>query len=164
MCAQLAPGTCERARLGFRPRRRAAPLILYFDTSALVKLVVVEPGSELVAELWGTRLRAASSILSYPEGRAALAAADRGRRLSSTGYARAREEFESLQSELALVGIDGQLARAAGELAAEHELRGYDAVHLASALALGTDVTLVSWDADLRRAAAQRGCAVAPAG
>jgi predicted nucleic acid-binding protein len=115
-----------------------------------------------VAELWGTRLRAASSILCCPEGRAALAAAHRGRRLSTAGYARAREELESLQSELALVGIDGQLARGAGELAEAHELRGYDAVHLASALALGSDITLVSWDADLRRAAAQRGCAVAP--
>jgi predicted nucleic acid-binding protein len=115
-----------------------------------------------VAELWGTRLRAASSLLCYPEGRAALAAAHRGRRLSTTGYGRAREEFESLQSELALVGIDGQLARGAGELAEEHKLRGYDAVHLASALALGTDITLVTWDEDLKRAAAQRGCAVAP--
>jgi predicted nucleic acid-binding protein len=123
--------------------------------------VIVEPGSELVAELWGTRLRAASSILCYPEGRAALAGAHRGRRLSITGYGRAREEFESLQSELALVGIDGQLARGAGELAEEHKLRGYDGVHLASALALGVDVTLVTWDEDLRRAAARRGCAVA---
>jgi predicted nucleic acid-binding protein len=115
-----------------------------------------------VAELWGTRLRAASSILCYPEGRAALAAAHRGRRLSTAGYGRVREELESLQSELALVGIDGQLARTAGELAEAHRLRGYDAVHLASALALGTDVTLVTWDQDLKRAAAQRGCAVTP--
>lgn len=125
--------------------------------------MVVEPGSDLVAKLWGTRLRAASSILCYPEGRAALAAARRGRRLSAPGYGRAREEFESLQGELVLVGIDGQLARRAGELAEEHELRGYDAVHLASALALGADTTLVTWDQDLKRAAAQSGCAVAPA-
>lgn len=123
--------------------------------------MIVEPGSELVAELWGTRLAAASSILFYPEGRAALAGAHRGRRLSGTGYGRAREEFESLQSELVLVGIDGQLARVAGELAEEHKLRGYDAVHLASALALGADITLVTWDEDLKRAAAQLGCAVA---
>lgn len=115
-----------------------------------------------MAELWGARLAAASSILCYPEGRAALAGAHRGCRLSATGYGRAREEFESLQSELVLVGIDGQLARGAGELAEEHKLRGYDALHLASALALGTDITLVTWDEDLKRAAAQRGCAVAP--
>ena len=117
-----------------------------------------------MAELWGTRLRVASSLLSYPEGRAALAAARRGRRLSATGYAQARQEFESQQGELVLVGIDGPLARRAGELAEEYELRGYDAVHLASALALDTDTTLVTWDEDLRRAGAQSGCAIAPAG
>jgi predicted nucleic acid-binding protein len=116
-----------------------------------------------VAELWGTRLQAASSILCYPEGRAALAAARRARRLSAKGYGRACEEFESLQSELVQIGVDGPLARQAGELADELALRGYDAVHLASALALGADTTLVSWDEDLKRAAAQRGCAVAPA-
>ena len=126
--------------------------------------MIIEHGSGLVAELWGTRLRAASSILSYPEGRAALAAARRGGRLSTRGHARAREEFESLQNELLLVGIDAPLTRQAGELAEEFALRGYDTVHLAAALALGTDTTLVSWDEDLRRAAAQSGCAVAPAG
>jgi predicted nucleic acid-binding protein len=126
--------------------------------------VVVEDGSELVAELWATRHRAASSILSYPEGRAALAAARRGGRLSADGHGRAHEEFESLQSELVLVGIDVPLARAAGQLAEEFGLRGYDAVHLATALALGSATTLISWDGDLRRAAGQRGCAVAPAG
>ena len=116
-----------------------------------------------MAELWGTRLRAASSILCYPEGRAALAAARRVRRLSATGYARALEEFESLQGELLLVGIDGPLARQAGGLAEERALRGYDSIHLASALALGTDTTLVTWDENLKRAAAHSGCAVAPA-
>lgn len=116
-----------------------------------------------MAELWGTRLRAAASILCYPEGRAALAAARRARRLSPKAYGRARDEFEALQSELMLVGLDGQLARRAGELAEQLELRGYDAVHLASAFALGADTTVVTWDEDLKRAAAQSGCAVAPA-
>ncbi len=116
-----------------------------------------------MAELWGTPLLAASSILFYPEGRAALAAARRARRLSAAGYGRAREEFESLQPELALVGVDDQLAGRAGELAEALGLRGYDAVHLASALVLGADTTVVSWDEDLRRAAAESGCAVAPA-
>ena len=35
---------------------------------------------------------------------------------------------------------------------------------LASGLALGADTTLVTWDEELKRAAAQSGCAVAPAG
>ena len=126
--------------------------------------MIIEEGSELVAELWSSRHRATSSILSYPEGRAALAAARRGGRLSASGFGRARAEFESLHSELLLVGVDAALARQAGQLAEELELPGYDAVHLASALALGSDPALVSWDEDLRRAATESGCAVAPAG
>ena len=116
-----------------------------------------------MAELWALRYPAASSILAYPEARAALAAAHRGDRLSAEGYRQARGEFESLQSELLLIGIDGQLARHAGRLAEEFALRGYDAVHLASALAFGADTTVVTWDQDLGRAAVRVGCAVAPA-
>jgi uncharacterized protein len=59
--------------------------------------------------------------------------------------------------------VDAQLARDAGELAERFSLRGYDAVHLASALSAGGPVTLVTWDEDLKRAAARSGCAVAPA-
>lgn len=124
---------------------------------------MLEPGSEVASELWGSSLRAASSILCYPEGRAALAGALRARRLSATAHARALEEFESLHDELMLVGIDRELARQAGGLAQQYELRGFDAVHLACALALGAEVALVTWDEELRRAAAQSGCALGPA-
>jgi hypothetical protein len=72
------------------------------------------------------------------------------------------DDFESLQGELSLIGIDAQLAHEAGRLAEKFALRGYDAVHLASALAAGEAITLVSWDEDLRRAAAHNGCALAP--
>ncbi|MGH2903307.1 MAG: type II toxin-antitoxin system VapC family toxin [Solirubrobacteraceae bacterium] len=137
--------------------------MLYFDTSALVKLVIVEDGSELVSELWATPYPATSSILSYPEARAALAAALRGGRLSVAAHRRALEDFESLQDELSLIGIDAGLARQAGQLAEKFALRGYDAVHLASALSTGELVTLVSWDHDLRHAATENGCAIAPA-
>ena len=122
--------------------------------------MIVEAGSEIVAELRSAPVAAASSILSYPEGRAALADARRGGRLGAAAHRRARDEFEALQSEMLLVGVDGQLARGAGELAETLGLRGYDAVHLASALALYTDVTFVSWDEDLRLAAARSGCGV----
>lgn len=107
--------------------------------------------------------RVASSIVSYPEGRAALGAARRAGRMTANGYRQALEDFEAAQSELLLVGIDQSLARHAGELADDLGLRGYDAVHLASALALGADTTLVTWDDALRRAAMRSGCAVAPA-
>ena len=128
-----------------------------------MKLVVIEDGSALAAELWATRHRAASSMLSYPEGRAALAAARRAGRLSSSAHSRALEDFEAAHSELLAIGVDTALARHAGELAEDLELRGYDAFHLASALAFGADTTVVTWDQDLGRAAVRVGCAVAPA-
>lgn len=124
-----------------------------------------EDGSDLAAELWSVGQPAVSSILSYPEGCAALALARRSGRLSSRAHTRALEDFEELHRELLIVGVDQALARHAGELAGELGLRGYDAVHLASALALVIDdVTVVTWDRDLGSAAAHSGCPVAPPG
>jgi predicted nucleic acid-binding protein len=114
------------------------------------------------AELWATSHPAISSILCYPEGCAALAAARRGVRLTVNTHRQALQDFEAIQGELSLIGIDARLAREAGRLAEKFALRGYDAVHLASALSAGEAVTLVSWDEELRRAARQNGCAVAP--
>ncbi len=122
-----------------------------------------EDGSELAAQLWNVRHPAASSILAYPEGRAALASARRAGRLTPTGYRQALEDFEAAHSELVVVGIDDRLARHAGQVAEELGLRGYDAVHLASSLALGPDTTVITWDVDLNRAANDSGLAVAPA-
>jgi predicted nucleic acid-binding protein len=62
-----------------------------------------------------------------------------------------------------VLGVDLELAGEAGRLAEEHGLRGYDAVHLASALAL-KETTMVTWDGDLRAAAAREGLDLAPAG
>jgi len=128
-----------------------------------VKLAVVEEGTELATELWETPATAASSLLSYPEGRAALGAARRAGRLTTKAYREALEDFESTHAELLLLGVDPPLAREAGELAADLGLRGYDGVHLASALALGGDTTVVTWDGQLARAAIESGCGVAPA-
>jgi predicted nucleic acid-binding protein len=128
----------------------------------LIKLIVIEPGSGVAAELWNDQ-PAVSSILAYPEGRAALAAARRGRRLTPRAHAQALAEFEALNDEMALVGIDADLAHRAGDLADKLKLRGHDAVHLASALALGDASTVVvTWDGELSRAAAAAGLAVAP--
>jgi len=79
-------------------------------------------------------------------------------------HIRALADFEDVVSDLALIGVDEPLARNAGALAEEFELRGYDAVHLATALALSeNEPTLVTWDGDLAEAANEAGLPVAPA-
>jgi len=84
--------------------------------------------------------------------------------LTARARDRAVAELEALNAELVVVGVDEALAQRAGRLADERALRGYDAVHLASALALGPRNTiLVTWDHGLSNAAADEGLAVAPA-
>jgi len=128
----------------------------------LVKLVVVEDGSDQAAKLWGSAYPAASSILAYPEGRAALAAARRIGRLGKGAHKKALVDFEGLYADLVTIGVDQELSRGAGEHAEHLGLRGYDAVHLATALELGDEeVVLVTWDRDLARAAECVGLGIA---
>jgi uncharacterized protein len=115
----------------------------------------------LAAKLWDSSYPAASSILAYPEGRAALAAARRLDRLGDEEHREALAAFEEVYAELSAVGVDEQLARRAGGCAEQLGLRGYDAVHLATALELGDEeVVLVTWDGDFTDAALRAGLGV----
>lgn len=116
----------------------------------------------MAAELWDSAHPAASSILAYPEGRAALAAARRLERLGANEHRKALAAFEEIYAELVTIGVDQELAVRAGEYAEDLGLRGYDAVHLATALELGDEeVVVVTWDRDLARATEQVGLGVA---
>lgn len=62
-----------------------------------------------------------------------------------------------------MIGIDGPLARAAGDLAEQHGLRGYDAVHLASAIAVeDPGLVMATWGGDLAAAAGAHEYVVVP--
>ncbi len=129
-----------------------------------MKLVFDEPGSELAAELWDRSESVVSSQLLYPEARAAAAAAHRMGRIDSATLDRAVDAIDALVAQVGIIGLDTDLAHAAGELAQAHGLRGYDSVHLATALSVHTDALLLAtWDRDLARAALAAGCSVAPA-
>lgn len=106
--------------------------------------------------MWDDAELVVASRLVYPEARAAIAAAARARRIS--GEVDVVDALDDVYAELRVIAIDEALARAAGELASRHALRGYDAVHLASALAVeADDVVLVTWDDDLGDAARATG-------
>ena len=126
----------------------------YFDTSAFVKLFVDEPGSEEAARIWSRAQLSVSSRLLYPEARAALTATARAGRVSREGLPALREELEGLWRDVVRIEVTAPLAARAGDLAEGHGLRGYDAVHLASALEIDDDDTvLVTGDARLARTA-----------
>jgi predicted nucleic acid-binding protein len=120
-----------------------------------VKLFVEEADSWAVVTLWDDAERRFSSRLLYPESRAALASAQRLERIDQAHAAGARAELERLWAGLEEITLTTELARRAGDVASELALRGYDAVHLASAEAvLDEDGVLVA--ADVRLAAAAR--------
>lgn len=103
-----------------------------------------------------------STRLLYPEARAALAAATRDRRVSPGRVPVLREKLEALTRDIAYVEVTPALAARAGDLAEEHCLRGYDAVHLSSALEIdATDTILVTGDGRLAQAAQALGLTTA---
>lgn len=115
-----------------------------------------EPGSDIAAELWDRADVVASNQLIYPEAHAAAAAAHRGGRIDARTLRSAVRSIDDLCEELDVIGLDVVLARAAGELAERHALRAYDAVHLASAIAIeDPDLVMATWDRDLAAATAQ---------
>jgi uncharacterized protein len=137
----------------------------YFETSAIVKLVMIEEGWDRADVLWDSSDLLATSRLSYTEARAALAAARRSGRLTSRGLEQAKDALEARFEELDQVEVTANIVRSAAELAEQHGLRGYDAVHLASALALETsELILVTWDSDLARAGRRVGFDLAGTG
>jgi predicted nucleic acid-binding protein len=133
-------------------------VIAYFDTSAVVPLLIAESGSARAASLWAGADRVVSVRLIYPETRAALAQAERLGRLTARQLRDALAAFDSLFEEIDLVEVDDALARRAGELAEARQLRGYDAVHLAAADRVhDPDVVVVAGDGALLDAATAEG-------
>lgn len=138
--------------------------LVYFDSSALVKLVLDEVGSDLTATLWNGCDAALSSRLAYPEVCAALASAGRNHDLTEAEATDTIGAWETFWVSMRPVELSGLVEQSAGALAARHGLHGADAVHLASALALGTrDLTVAVWDRRLHSGALAAGLAVAPA-
>jgi uncharacterized protein len=137
-------------------------VIAYFDTSAVVPLLIAEPGSARATSLWDGADRVVSVRLLYPETRAALAQAERLGRLTARQLRGAVTEFDSLFEVIDLVEVDHPLAVRAGELAEARRLRGYDAIHLAAAERVrDPDVVVIAGDGALLDAAAAEGMAVA---
>ena len=141
-------------------------MIVYFDSSALVKRYIAEPASAHVETLVAEASVAATSLITRAEVAAALAKAVRLNWLTHDVAARALKAFQQHWSVLFRLNIrEATIERAEG-LAWEQGLRGYDAVHLASALlwqsGLSERVTLATFDRQLWDAAQLVGLEVWP--
>ena len=137
--------------------------LVYFDSSALVKLVVEEAGSDLAAELWDGCDAALSIRLAYPEVRAALAASGRNHDLDEDNLAAAEEAWEEYWAAIRPVELTAAVEHHAGQLTRLYSLRGADSVHLASALAIGDpQLVFAVWDQRLHAGVRAADLQVAP--
>lgn len=140
-------------------------MILYLDTSALLKLYVVEEGRELVELAVDEATVIATSSVAYAEARASLARKHREGVFSDDELREAVAALEEDWQIFETLAATENATRLAGNLAEEHALRGFDAIHLASALLIRTatleeagegaeDTTrFLSFDGDLNQAA-----------
>lgn len=136
-------------------------MVVYLDTSAVVKRYVMEAGSEAVRALVREAQATVTALVTRAEVVAALARARRMGRLTAEEADRARQTFEAEWDDFVRVQMTEQLAAQAASFAWTYGLRGYDAVHLASAVFWQTQspfaILLATYDRELWEAARRVG-------
>ena len=134
-------------------------MFLYLDTSSLVKLYVEEDGSSVVAALVRDAEVTATSIISYAEARAAFARRFRERAFTPAEHNRIKRSFDEDWGNYLILNITNDMIRIAGDLAERHSLRGFDSIHLASALTLqrelSSPVVFSCFDDNLQKASSR---------
>jgi len=140
-------------------------LIAYFDTSFLVKIYAAEKDSEAAWAMRSAASAIVTSVVSYTELCSALARKRREGSVDETAYQTALRTFQTDWDGIGKMEVSEETARRAGDLARKHALRGFDAIHLASALLIssgikGGKLAFATADARLARAAAQEGLTI----
>lgn len=122
-------------------------MIGYLDTSAFVPLLVTEPGSESCRRFWDDADTVVTNRLLYVETAAALAQAHRMDRLTDKDLESSLHLLADLWTDFDVIEVDQTIVERAAVLARQLGLRGYDAVHCASAEQL-SDHELVAASGD----------------
>lgn len=133
-------------------------MILYLDSSALVKLYVFEAHSDEVRAAFADARICCCHLIAYAEVCAGLARKWREQPLPQRALDKAVGALREDWVELEVVEVTWRLVLRAGELAREHALRGFDSVQLAAAEAVWH---AVEPDADFRFAVFDEGLAAA---
>ncbi len=98
-------------------------MILYLDTSALVKLYAEEPGTEEVRRAVGEARVIAVAEIGYVEARSALARKEREGAFSTEEHDEAVEQLErDFREVYQSRSLTGEISARAGSLAREHAL------------------------------------------
>ncbi len=135
-------------------------MIVYLDTSALVKLFVNEPETTLVADTLNVANAVFTHMITYTETRAALAKATRMKRITDQHHTSYKAALENYWDNLDVITLNLPLIKHAGNLAEAYALRGYDSIHLAAAELVfqqHATFTFACFDKNLNKAASALG-------
>ena len=137
-------------------------MILFLDTSALVKLYIAEPGSEALLRKIPGKLVAVSH-LAYAEAHATFARRRREDLLTADEYELVLDSFEADWGTTIQVPVSDEVLALVPELCRDHPLRGADALQLAAALMIhrqGVEVHFATSDRQLLSVAEEEGLTV----
>ena len=132
-------------------------MLLFCDTSALIKLLIDEPESALIHQVTERAGLIAACRITWAEAMAAMARRQREDPTSAEEIENARQRLSMLWSSFTIVEVSQKLVETAGRFADGFALRGYDSVQLAAAHELHITseqpVTFACYDRRLNQAA-----------
>jgi predicted nucleic acid-binding protein len=123
-----------------------------FDSSALAKRYIAEPGSEQVDEILQNATQLGLSVLCVPEIASALNRRVREGALPASGYGQAKAQLAADVGDAIVLQLTPEVVATAVTLLEQNVLRAMDALHIAGALV---------WRADLFVTADRRQFAIA---
>lgn len=136
-------------------------MILYLDTSALVKRYFEEPHSIEVAEQWQKADEIATSSVAYAEALASFHRKSREAALDAETLDTISNNFRSDWQTLIRIQVTDELNTYVDRALVAHALRGFDAIHLASAMILRESflesLLFICYDQRLTQAAKSEG-------
>ena len=109
-------------------------MILYLDTSALLKRYFKEPYSNEMLSRWKEATQIITSSVAYAETMASLYRKKREVDLSSNVFNKLVNSFHLDWESFIRVEVNEDLNETIHKVVARHPLRGFDAIHLASAI------------------------------
>lgn len=111
-------------------------MILYLDTSAIVKKYFKEPGSSEVVSRWKEALEIVTSSIAYAETMAAIYRKEREINVNRAIFESILDSFHEDWRSLIRVEVTDDLNKSIHALLIKYPLRGFDVIHLASALSI----------------------------
>lgn len=117
-------------------------MILYLDTSAMVKLFVQEVHSDSVNLLYSESELPVTSVVAFAECTSALRRKVREKHLTRKAYHQLILNVSKEYLNMGKVPISNEIDEIIIQLLEKYPLRGFDAIHLASALLMKYDTQL----------------------